>query len=218
MQRRTVLLIPSDDCGWVELRHALTTMPNLDVKQMDGVMSSEDTLTAAASLQAAVVIAATRIGGESTFPFLGELQQRTSRASRIVLLTTRFSPDELAQSEGIGIVAHLQWRDLHPHTLPHLLNALIFDDIIIASREVMEAFVAARCRVRGARKPPPGFSPRELAILKMLAEGFTEKEIAEAEGTSRRTVERLVGTLELKLDARTQFALAIKAYQLGLLG
>ena len=29
MQRRTVLLVPSDDCGWTDLRRALAALPDV---------------------------------------------------------------------------------------------------------------------------------------------------------------------------------------------
>lgn len=217
MQRRSVLLLPSNDCGWNDLRAALRAIPRVDVKQLDEAMICEDMFSLVADVQPDVIITATYKNGESLLPLLREVQQSVSPTSRIALVTPRFTPNELMGTEDSGIVAHLQWSDLHPHTLPHLLEALIFDGVHIVSREVAKAFVSTRCCSSRQSPTRVSLAPHERAVLRLLAEGWTEKEIAQAHGVSRRTVERQVSKLETKLGARTQFELAVKAAQFGVL-
>lgn len=78
-----------------------------------------------------------------------------------------------------------------------------------------EVFLAGR-RGRGMHAGPVPLSERERAVLQWLGQGRTEKEVARAEGVSRRTVTRIVATLEVKLEAPTLFVLGQRARQLGL--
>lgn len=57
------------------------------------------------------------------------------------------------------------------------------------------------------------FTPRELEVLKLVAEGFINKEIAQQLGTSEQTIKNHKGTIQLKAGAvnaveLTHFALA----------
>lgn len=212
---RTVLLLPSKDCGWSDLGLALKAVPGIDIELIDGSDMCEHMSTLVAELRPDIIIASTRVNGESTVPMLCDLQQSVSPTSRIALVTPRFTTKELARTEDRGIVAHLQWSDLHPHTLPHLLEALIFDDITIVSREVADAFVRTRCCPSWRDSTRISLTVRERSVLRMLAEGHTEQEIAQVHGTSSRTVERQVSKVKTKLGARTQFELAVKAIRLG---
>lgn len=57
---------------------------------------------------------------------------------------------------------------------------------------------------------------RELITLQQLAQGKTQKEIAETTRCSLRTVERTISLVEAKLDAPSQFVLGVRAAQLNL--
>jgi len=74
------------------------------------------------------------------------------------------------------------------------------------------AFASAR-----RRRPAFGLTPAELEILKSLPSGDTFASIANARGTSRRTVERQVDTLYAKLGARNRTDAINKARDLTLL-
>ena len=61
-----------------------------------------------------------------------------------------------------------------------------------------------------------GLSPRELEVLRHLADGRTNRDIAEELGISERTVDRHVSNLYTKLDVSTRAAATAWAYQHGL--
>ena len=85
-----------------------------------------------------------------------------------------------------------------------------------AARRVFEALGAAPALAEldgGAGGPSHGLSPREVEVLRQLAGGRTNREIADALGISERTVDRHVSNLYTKLDVSTRAAATAWAYE-----
>jgi len=83
------------------------------------------------------------------------------------------------------------------------------------SRRVSDILTAQR--PSHSRETAPHFTERERSVLRLVAQGLAEKEIAHAEGRSLRTIQRIVTILETKLEAPNLAALTLKASRLGLL-
>lgn len=64
---------------------------------------------------------------------------------------------------------------------------------------------------------PHGLTPRELEVLELIAQGLTDREVAERLFISHRTVERHVSHLLAKLDASRRAELVTLAHRQGLL-
>ena len=83
---------------------------------------------------------------------------------------------------------------------------------------VLRHFIEAARRARGGGVPQEGpletLSPRENDVLRMLAEGLTDREIAEALIISPRTVETHVSNILHKLSVRNR-AEAAQRYREG---
>ena len=60
-------------------------------------------------------------------------------------------------------------------------------------------------------------TPRELEVLRLLAEGYSAKEVALKLDITSRTVESHIDKLRLKTRARNRTHLVAQAIQLGLL-
>jgi len=215
MQRRTVLLISSDDCGWAGLRLALDAMAG--VRVIGAATTVAHGVELAMLLQPEIIIAAAELEGTALLPLLSELHRTACARSKIIVLASQLRPDDLAAIERVDITAYLLWRDLSSEALCHCLAAVITGDVVVASQPVATAFLAAQRRTALALPALVRLTERERVVLRRLAEGLTYKEIAVAEGLSLRTVERTVARLERKLDAPTQFVLGMKVAQLGLL-
>ena len=89
--------------------------------------------------------------------------------------------------------------------------------------------MARRLRERGARGLPRGprpatrrnpanLTPRELAVLELVAAGLRNGEIAERLVLSERTVDHHVGAILRKLDVRTRAQAVAEAVRLSLTG
>jgi DNA-binding CsgD family transcriptional regulator len=87
---------------------------------------------------------------------------------------------------------------------------------LAAARRVFEELGAAPALAeldRLAGISPRGLSPRELEVLRHLAGGRTNRDIAEELGISERTVDRHVSNLYTKLDVSTRAAATAWAYE-----
>ena len=91
------------------------------------------------------------------------------------------------------------------------------------------AIVARRLRERGARGLPRGPRPttqrnpanltrREVEVLRLVAQGLQNAQIAERLVLSKSTVDHHVSAILRKLEARTRGEASAKAVQLGLAG
>jgi DNA-binding CsgD family transcriptional regulator/tetratricopeptide (TPR) repeat protein len=89
------------------------------------------------------------------------------------------------------------------------------------------AIVARRLRERGARGVPRGpraatrenpanLTPREVEVLRLVADGLRSAEIAERLFLSRKTVDHHVSAILRKLDARSRAEASAEAVRLGL--
>lgn len=74
-----------------------------------------------------------------------------------------------------------------------------------------------RGRVRSTRDNPAGLTERQTDVLRLLAEGLTNAEIAARLVLSVRTVDTHVGAILIKLGAKTRREAAARAKSLGLL-
>lgn len=85
-------------------------------------------------------------------------------------------------------------------------------------RAATDAVLAGR-GLRGRDKPrlPAGISERELQVLRLLARGLVDKEIAERLGISHRTVHHHNQSLFAKIGVSTRGAAALYAVENGLL-
>lgn len=75
-----------------------------------------------------------------------------------------------------------------------------------------------RGRVQSTRDNPAGLTERQADVVRLLAEGLTNAEIAARLVLSVRTVDTHVAAILTKLDARTRRDAAARAKALGLLG
>jgi DNA-binding NarL/FixJ family response regulator len=94
----------------------------------------------------------------------------------------------------------------------------------VAGSDAMCRRIEARLRAMGARAPSGrgragagGLSARELEVLGLVAEGLTNKQIAEALVLSQNTVIRHVANIFAKLDAGNRAAAVAIATERGLM-
>jgi DNA-binding NarL/FixJ family response regulator len=140
--------------------------------------------------------------------------------ARVIILTT-FDDDEYV-FEGIRAGA-----------LGYLLKAASGEELATAIRTVakggalIEPSVARRVMAEFARLSHPSeqtqaklldpLSEREIEILKLLAQGFTNREIADRLYLAEGTVKNYVSSLMQKLSVRDRTQAALRAQELGIL-
>jgi len=84
--------------------------------------------------------------------------------------------------------------------------------------ETVDAVLAAAGhRVSRRREGPAGLTPREVEVLKLLAQGLSNKEIAQRMTISPKTAGSHVEHIYSKIDASSRAAASLFAVQHGLL-
>jgi DNA-binding NarL/FixJ family response regulator len=106
----------------------------------------------------------------------------------------------------------LLFRDVEPGRLAAALRALargllVFDDALLPRM--------AQPRPAPQDQPEP-LTPRELEVLQLLAQGLSNRRIAERLGISEHTAKFHVNAIVTKLGAQTRTDAAIRAARLGL--
>jgi DNA-binding NarL/FixJ family response regulator len=85
------------------------------------------------------------------------------------------------------------------------------------AKAVMDGHPAGRAEMK-QESPWESLTPREKEVLKLIAESYQNKEIAQILGISVKTVEKHRGNLIEKLDLHSSAALTAFAYEHGLIG
>lgn len=142
--------------------------------------------------------------------------------ARVIILTT-FDDDEYV-FEGLraGALGYLL-KDVSMEELTEAIRTVIAGGVLIQP-SVARKVVAEFARLRPATPPPPPqtaliepLSERELEILKLLAGGLTNREIAERLFLAGGTVKNYVTNILGKIGARDRTQAALRGRELGLL-
>ncbi len=181
--------------------------------------NGKEALSAYAELEPDVVLMDVRMPGMDGVEATWRLRERWPSACVIILTT--FDDDEYV-FEGLraGARGYLL-KDVSGHDLAEAVRT------VAAGGALIEPSVARRVVAEFARMAPPvrqlddglaePLSEREREILQLLAQGLTNREIADRLILAQGTVKNYVTTILQKLGARDRTQAALRARELGLL-
>ena len=138
--------------------------------------------------------------------------------ARVIILTT--FDDDTTVFEGLraGARGYLL-KDLSGSELAEAIRTVVSGGALIEPSVARKVF-AEFARLAPAAKPadlPEPLSERELGILRLVADGLSNKEIALKLSLAEGTVKNYVTNVLAKIDARDRTQAALKARELGLL-
>jgi DNA-binding NarL/FixJ family response regulator len=137
---------------------------------------------------------------------------------RVVILTT-FDLDEYVFAALHAGASGFLLKDTPPEDLIQAVRVVAAGDALLApsiTRRLIEAFTA---RPVATELPDPGIdqlTDRELEVLKLMARGLSNSEIAEELVVGEATVKTHVGRVLMKLALRDRVQAVVMAYESGL--
>ena len=183
------------------IRQAITAP---DVEVVGEASTAEEALAVAPTLRPDVMLLDLDLPGMSGSHLVRELAPRLPQ-TKIVMLTVSTSRRDLLDAMRHGARGYLT-KDLSPDALLRSVRGIRRGDLpmsrVFAAHVVDELARAAR---RGSGTTPDnGLSSREEEVLHLLADGLTDREIAENLQISPRTVETHVSNVLHKLGVRNR--------------
>jgi DNA-binding NarL/FixJ family response regulator len=142
----------------------------------------------------------------------------TPAAPRVLVLTT-FDSDEYVYAAMKAGASGFLLKDVRPEQLAEAVRTVAAGETLLApaiTRRMIERFV---------RRPPPGIhrveqlaelSERELEVLRLVARGLSNREIASALFVTEATVKTHFGRILSKLQLRDRVQAVVLAYECGL--
>jgi two-component system nitrate/nitrite response regulator NarL len=178
-----------------------------DVEFVGEAGTAEDAYAVAMRSKPDVMLVDIELPGASGVQLLRELVPRLPE-TRFVMLTVSTADSDVLEAIDYGASGYLT-KDLTPEALLRAVRGAHAGDLVIPRR--MAARLVRRLADRGRRAPSGhdplidhGLSSREREVLRLLAEGMTDREIAGALTISTRTVETHVSSVLHKLNARNR--------------
>jgi DNA-binding NarL/FixJ family response regulator len=144
------------------------------------------------------------------------LRSRHTESCRVLVVTT-FDLDEYVLGAVRAGASGFLLKDQAPEHLAAAVRTIHAGDAIVSPRataRLLQEFVAPSV---GITRPVPGaLSERELDVVRLMARGLSNEEIASAAFISRATVKSHVSSVLAKLGLTSRLQVVVWAYEQGI--
>jgi DNA-binding NarL/FixJ family response regulator len=215
----TVLIV--DDQELVRAGFRMILDAEDDIEVAGEATNGQEAVAQAQRLQPDVVLMDVRMPILDGIEATRRLLANGGMDSKVVMLTT-FDMDEYVYDALRAGASGFLLKDVPPEQLVAGIRAVAKGDALLApsvTRRVIEEFV--RRPPSSVRTLPPELTeltPRELEVLKLIARGLSNAEIAKELFVSETTVKTHVAHLLTKLGVRDRVQAVVLAYECGLAG
>jgi DNA-binding NarL/FixJ family response regulator len=135
-----------------------------------------------------------------------------------VLVVTTFNLDEYVYEALRAGASGFLLKDAPPAQLLHGIRTVASGAALLAPEVTRQLVGRYAARIRPALGTPAdvGLTPRELEVLRLIADGLSNSEIAARLVISQETVKTYVSRILTKLDLRDRVQAVVYAYRTGL--
>ncbi|CAN5301623.1 response regulator transcription factor [soil metagenome] len=220
--RTRVLLV--DDQALLRMGFRLVLEAEDDLEVVGEAADGAEGVRLAAELAPDVVLMDVRMPGLNGIDATEQIVGSGSGA-RVLILTT-FDLDEYAFAAlRVGASGFLL-KDARPAELVGAIRAVATGDAVVSPRVTRRMLEMFSRSLPAAGDPDPGdldpriahLTPREVEVLRTVAEGLSNGEIAQRFVLSEATVKTHVGRILAKLGVRDRVQAVVLAYETGLVG
>jgi DNA-binding NarL/FixJ family response regulator len=214
----TVLIVDDQALVRAGFRMILDAEEDIDVagEAADGV----DAVAEAQRLRPDVILMDVRMPQMDGIEATRRLLAADGLESKVVMLTT-FDMDEYVYDALRAGASGFLLKDVPPEQLVSGIRAVAQGDALLApsvTRRVIEEFVRRPPSARTLPAELAELTARELEVLKLVAKGLSNAEIAKELFVSETTVKTHVAHMLTKLGVRDRVQAVVLAYECGLAG
>jgi len=211
----SVLIVDDQDLVREGLRMLVEAEPDMAVagEAADG----SQVLAQAQSLDPDVILMDVRMPAMNGIEATTRLVQAGSRA-RILMLTT-FNLDEYVYHALRAGASGFLLKDASREQLAGAVRAVAAGETLLAqaiTRKLIEDFCNGPAPVVPVGGPAGGLSERELGVVRLVAQGLSNAEIAARLYLSEATVKSHIARILAKLGLRDRVQVAVYAYEQGI--
>jgi DNA-binding NarL/FixJ family response regulator len=208
-----VLLVDDHALARTGFRMVLDAEPDIEV--VGEAANGDQAIHSAGRLHPDVVLMDVRM---PEMDGIAATREIASDSTKVLMLTTFDLDDYVYDSLAAGASGFLL-KDAGPEQLTEAIRVVAAGDALLApsvTRRLIDDVVGAGRR-RPARPPElDELTPRELEVLRLVAAGLSNAEIAERLVVEETTVKTHVSRLLAKLGLRDRVQAVILAYEIGL--
>jgi DNA-binding NarL/FixJ family response regulator len=221
MSRVRVVLVDDHALLRQGISTILSAQPDLEV--VGEASTGEEAIEVVRRLRPDVVCMDVEMPGIGGLEATRRLVADPEVTARVLMLTTFEREDYLLAALDAGASGFLL-KNARPEHLVQGVRAIAAGDALLApelTRAVIERAVArdrAEAIPTGPMSELPDLTDRETEVLRLMAEGLSNGEIAEHLGVGRATVKTHVSNVLMKLAVRDRVQAVAYAYRSGLVG
>ncbi len=186
-----------------------------DFAVVERCVSGEEALRAVDRHRPDLLVLDVRMAGLDGLAVLRELRRRRL-PTRVVIFTAAISEDELVEAVRLE-VGGVVLKEMAPRLLIQALRKVHAGGQWVEKRSVQAALEKVLRREAGAREAASELTPREIELIRMVAEGLRNRDIAERLGIAEGTVKAHLHNVYKKLHLETRVAVRRYAEGKGLI-
>jgi DNA-binding NarL/FixJ family response regulator len=193
----------------------LRLVPELEV--VGEATDGDEAIAKVLALQPDVLLLDVRMPGKDGVAVARALREK-GVPTRVILLTTFDDDAVLLEGVRAGIAGYLL-KDVAFDQLAHAIRTVAAGQTLIVPAVTARAERGVRDRGTAfeAADRPGRLTDRETEVLRLMAGGYSNREIADALGTAEGTVKNQASTILAKLGVRDRTRAVLKALEIGLL-